>query len=52
MESETPRDGRRVWRGPRVSWKVLVPTVAALGFGLGGAVAAGAIGSDPTITGC
>ena len=26
-----------------MSWKVLVPTVAALGFGLGGAVAAGAI---------
>ena len=46
MESETPRDGRRVWRGPRVSWKVLVPTVAALGLGIGGAVAAGV---DPRV---
>ena len=44
--------GRRAsWR-PLVSWKVLVPTVAALGLGVGGAVAAGAVGSDPTITGC
>jgi type VI secretion system secreted protein Hcp len=52
MEGETPRGGRRVWRGVPVSWKVLVPAVAALGLGIGGAVAAGAVGSDPTITGC
>jgi type VI protein secretion system component Hcp len=52
MENETPREGRRVWRGVPVSWKVLVPAVAALGLGIGGAVAAGAVGSGPTITGC
>jgi type VI protein secretion system component Hcp len=52
MESETPRGGRRVWRGLPVSWKVLVPAVVALGFGVGGAVAAGSIGSNGTITGC
>jgi type VI secretion system secreted protein Hcp len=42
---------RRRWRLP-VSWKVLVPTVAALGLGLGGAIAAGSVGSGNTITGC
>ena len=43
---------RARWRPP-VSWKVLVPTVAALGLGIGGAVAAASIpGSDGTITGC
>jgi type VI secretion system secreted protein Hcp len=53
MESETPRGGRRVWRGMPVSWKVLVPAVAALGLGIGGAVAAASIpSSNGTITGC
>ncbi len=53
MESETPRGGRRVWRGLPVSWKVLVPAVAALGLGIGGAVAAASIpSSNGTITGC
>jgi type VI protein secretion system component Hcp len=53
MESETPREGRRGWRDLRVSWKVLVPTVAALGLGIGGAVAAASIpSSNGTITGC
>ncbi len=53
MESETPRGGRRVWRGLRVSWKVLVPTVVALGAGVGGAVAATNIpGPNGVITGC
>jgi type VI secretion system secreted protein Hcp len=42
----------RGWRDVRVSWKVVVPTVLALGFGIGGAVAAGAVGSNGTITGC
>jgi type VI protein secretion system component Hcp len=45
--------GRRAWWRPPVSWKILVPTVAALGLGIGGAVAAASIpGSDGTITGC
>lgn len=44
--------GESSWRHLRVSWKVVVPTVAALGFGIGGAVAAGAVGSNGTITGC
>jgi type VI secretion system secreted protein Hcp len=53
MENETPREGRRVWRGLPVSWKVLVPTVAALGLGIGGAVAAASIpSSNGTVTGC
>ena len=53
MESETPRDRRGVWRGLPVSWKVLVPAVAALGLGIGGAVAAASIpASNGTITGC
>src|ERR1700744_235288 len=53
MESQTPRGHRRLWRGLPVSWKVLVPAVAALGLGIGGAVAAASIpGSNGTITGC
>lgn len=41
----------RAWRRLRVPWKVLVPTVAALG--VGGAVAAASIpGSNGVITGC
>jgi type VI protein secretion system component Hcp len=44
--------GRRAWWRPPVSWKILVPTVAALGLGIGGAVAAGSMDSDQTITGC
>src|SRR5580700_1697854 len=53
MDSETPRGRRGVWRGLPVSWKVLVPAVAALGLGIGGAVAAASIpGSNGVITGC
>jgi len=44
--------GKRTWRRLPISWKVLGLTVAALGFGIGGAVAAGQVGSDQTITGC
>jgi type VI secretion system secreted protein Hcp len=56
MSDNTRPDGRslgarRRWRLP-VSWKVLVPTVAALGLGLGGAIAAGSVGSGNTITAC
>ena len=52
MSSDAGRTHARAWWRPPVTWKVLVPTVAALGLGVGGAVAAGAVGSDPTITGC
>jgi type VI secretion system secreted protein Hcp len=44
-------DGESSWRHLRVSWKVVVPTVLALGFG--GAVAAASIpGSNGVIMGC
>jgi type VI secretion system secreted protein Hcp len=56
MNDDVQRDDalkpRRAWRHLRGSWKVVAPTVAALGFGIGGAVAVGATGSDQTITGC
>ena len=57
MEGDTRRDSapksRRAWRPSRLSWKVMVPAVAALGLGVGGAVAAASIpGSNGTITGC
>jgi type VI protein secretion system component Hcp len=42
----------RIRRHAHLSWKVVIPTVAALGLGVGGAVAAGAVGPDGTITGC
>jgi type VI protein secretion system component Hcp len=42
----------RPWRHLRASWRVVVPTLAALGFGVGGAVAIGSVGSNGTITGC
>jgi type VI protein secretion system component Hcp len=45
--------GGRWWQRLPVSWKVLVPAVAALGLGVGGAVAAASIpGSNGVITGC
>lgn len=57
MEDDTRRDdapkSRRAWAPLRFPWKVVVPTVAALGLGIGGAVAAASIpGSNGTITGC
>jgi type VI secretion system secreted protein Hcp len=56
MNDDVQRDDalkpRRAWRHVPVSWKVVVPMVLALGFGVGGAVAAGAVGSNGTITGC
>lgn len=57
MEDDTRRDNApkpvRAWLALRLRWKVVVPTVAALGLGIGGAVAAASIpGSGGTITGC
>ncbi|HYB31585.1 MAG TPA: type VI secretion system tube protein Hcp [Solirubrobacteraceae bacterium] len=57
MNDDVRRDDapkpRRVWRHVPVSWKVVVPTAAALFCGIGGAVAAASIpGSNGVITGC
>lgn len=56
FKRDNPRAGVpnpvRALRRLPVSWKAVLPTVLALGFGVGAAVAAGSIGSNGTITGC